>query len=442
MKPTLTPTNPTTVLPATSWRPLFTGDEAAGFQAVIQDIAVALAPGVPLGGYHNDGFSLSEGGPGLAVHYAFLHRLSGNELYRQYALDYLEEAFAAAGRLKMQPRFYSGLPGLGWAGQLVQTALGLDEDLVEEIDEPLVAWAENDPPAGDYDLIRGMSGLGCYFLARMPRPMAARGLGVVVRYLADQAQERDDGLAWFTPSQVLGSEYRGISPEGHFDIGLAHGAAGAVALLGRIAQAGIEVPLATETILRALTWIAGRERSEGSLRFPSWIDPLEKQPRPSRLAWCYGDLGVAVGMFDAARRIGRADWQEQALVVARRAADVHGDGAKVLDAGICHGAAGAAHIFNRFHQATREPVFAAAARRWYRRTLELREVGQGFAGFRAFFPHVNPDEPWMPRPGLLTGAAGIGLALAAAVTDREPVWDRFLLTDIEPAPEPNTGETS
>jgi lantibiotic biosynthesis protein len=34
---------------------------------------------------------------------------------------------------------------------------------------------------------------------------------------------------------------------------------------------------------------------------------------------------------------------------------------------------------------------------------------------------------WTGDPGFLTGAAGIGLALLAAVSPVEPEWDRLLL---------------
>jgi hypothetical protein len=34
---------------------------------------------------------------------------------------------------------------------------------------------------------------------------------------------------------------------------------------------------------------------------------------------------------------------------------------------------------------------------------------------------------WDADPGLLTGAAGIALALDAATSNREPEWDRFML---------------
>jgi len=72
----------------------------------------------------------------------------------------------------------------------------------------------------------------------------------------------------------------------------------------------------------------------------------------------------------------------------------------VVGAGFCHGAIGLAHIFNRLYQANGEPVFREAARRW--------------------FGHVLDESQ-------LEGAAGIGLALLAAMTPLEPRWDRLFL---------------
>lgn len=78
-----------------------------------------------------------------------------------------------------------------------------------------------------------------------------------------------------------------------------------------------------------------------------------------------------------------------------------------VDAGLCHGSAGLAHIFNRHWQATGERVFADAARRWFGRTL-------------ARIDHVSGG-------GFLSGRAGVALALLHAASAREPTWDRVLL---------------
>jgi hypothetical protein len=79
----------------------------------------------------------------------------------------------------------------------------------------------------------------------------------------------------------------------------------------------------------------------------------------------------------------------------------------VVDASICHGSAGLAHIFNRLYQATGQSVFRSAAEEWLQHLVET----------------------WCPdaEPGLLTGAAGVGLVLLAASTPHEPRWDRLFL---------------
>ena len=95
---------------------------------------------------------------------------------------------------------------------------------------------------------------------------------------------------------------------------------------------------------------------------------------------------------------------------------------------LCHGAAGVAHLFNRMFQATGEAWLAQAARRWFAQVFQLQHSGSGIAGYQS---HVDSDATpggsWRTEPGLLTGTAGLALALLAAATEIEPEWDRALL---------------
>src|SRR5262249_51780261 len=125
-------------------------------------------------------------------------------------------------------------------------------------------------------------------------------------------------------------------------------------------------------------------------------------------------------------------WERAALAVALRSAARPPDQAGVRDAGLCHGAAGVGHLFNRMYQATGEPRLAEAARFWFRRALGLRQPDRGIAGFAAFMPEHDGQERWVDEPGLLTGAAGVALALLAACTPVEPAWDCVLLVSIPP----------
>jgi hypothetical protein len=146
------------------------------------------------------------------------------------------------------------------------------------------------------------------------------------------------------------------------------------------------------------------------------------EPSPSRSAWCYGDPGIAATLLVAARGAGRPDWEREAVALARQAADRPPAQTRVCDAGLCHGAAGLGHIFNRITQFTRDDRLAAAARHWFTRALDMRQPASGIAGFAALRSGEDGTESWVAERGILTGAAGVGLALLAAVTSFEPAW--------------------
>jgi hypothetical protein len=57
----------------------------------------------------------------------------------------------------------------------------------------------------------------------------------------------------------------------------------------------------------------------------------------------------------------------------------------------------------------------------------MRRPGQGIGGFESAEAGASSPERWSEETGFLTGAAGIGLMLLAALTPVEPEWDRVLL---------------
>jgi hypothetical protein len=132
---------------------------------------------------------------------------------------------------------------------------------------------------------------------------------------------------------------------------------------------------------------------------------------------------VAAALLLAARDAGEPAWAAAATGLAVRAAARPPDQTGVVDAGLCHGSAGLAHLFNRMYQMTAEQALADAARFWVERTLELCSAaapGQGAA-------LADAARSACKGPGLLEGTAGVALALEAAGTAVEPVWDQMLL---------------
>jgi hypothetical protein len=162
-------------------------------------------------------------------------------------------------------------------------------------------------------------------------------------------------------------------------------------------------------------------------RYQAWLPVKEPRTQP-RVAWCYGDLGVAVALMSAASATGRDDWRAHALELAHGMAARPFEASAVIDAGLCHGAAGVAHLFNRLSQATGDAELARAAATWFDRTLAMRSA-QPIAGFPRGMP-VDGVMTWEPAPDLLTGATGVALALHAAISPIEPAWDQLLLADL------------
>src|SRR5262249_44490456 len=257
----------------------------------------------------------------------------------------------------------------------------------------------------------------------------------VIDHLAQTAERRPDGIAWPSLSEWLPPEVRDRWPARCYNLGLAHGIPGAIALLGRACAAGVAPDRARPLLEGAARWLMVRRAMVGTDGFPAAVG-TEPWPVPARLAWCYGDPGVAAALLLAARCAREPAWERAALAVARRAAERPPDAAEVVDAGLCHGSAGLGHLFNRMFQASGDTRLREAADFGFRRTLEMQQPGRGVAGFAAWVDGPNGIPAWTDEPGFLTGAAGIALALLGASTTIEPAWDRALLVSLAPLAAP------
>jgi hypothetical protein len=387
-----------------------------------------------------DRVSLADGYPGLAVLFGYLAKARPGRGHEATTLRFLGEAITAASQAPLQASLYAGLAGVGWAAENLRQQFPqiVAEEINEEVDEGLREHLDTPQWTGDYDLIFGLVGLGVYALERLPAPAAIAILEQVIDHLAATAERRPDGITWWTDPAWLPADLRPRTPRGYYNLGLAHGVPGVIALLGVACAAGVGVATARPLLDGAVRWLLAQQEPDGT-GFRYCIQPGVSPPRPPRLAWCYGDPGVAAAVLLAARCVSEAGWEREARTIGLRAAARPSDQAGVQDAGLCHGAAGLGHLFNRLYQATGEPRLAEAARFWFRRTLELRCEDRGIAGFAAFSP--EREEPWLDEPGLLTGAAGVALALLAAATPIEPAWDRMLLVSISQGnPRPMRGD--
>ena len=341
----------------------------------------------------------------------------------------------------MNRSLFGGFTGIAWSvAHLRAWLLDPDDDSTKPIDGILQKSLSRKSWRGSYDLVSGLIGFGIYALEQLPRPLAIECLKQVIDRLDEIAERGPEGITWFTPADVLPDTQREMHPKGYYDLGLAHGVPGVIAFLGRVCSLNVDgAAMLAKTQAKAqslldgaVPWLlAQKMTSRTSSVFP-YFSGSGVRPTPSRVAWCYGDLGIAAALLTAAVCGNKAKWREEALRLARNVARRPASDYGIRDCGLCHGAAGVGHLFNRLFQGTGDPLFKEAALSWFRRTLRMRRASQGIAGFLAI--EVGPNGRWRPtaKIGLLEGATGVALGLLAAATNVEPSWDRMMVVSVPP----------
>lgn len=395
----------------------------AGADRALADIAEALRrPPPPIDGDRDALTGLFVREPGFALYYAYLDRVLPRAPYRRLADRFLARAIACVPRMSHKPFFSHGFSGTAWAVEhLSGWIVPRDPTANDEVDAALLHLVEEAPGLAS-TMQYGLVGFGVYAVERLPHRAGRRLLERVVARLAREALPARGGLRWRDRT------YWHVRP-GADDLGddvsfpgVFGGVAGVAGLMGAAIHHRVAVREARRALEGALTWLWAVR--EGGL-FPA----------REQLAWSAGSLGIAAVSHAAARAAGWPRWQARALSLARRLARGEGARARVRDATLGRGAAGAAHMFHRLYRASGEDVFADAARTWIRRLIARRRPGAGMAGYRM---HIGawerrflgrPDHPvgWIGLPGLLNGIAGIGLVLLSEVRGERPSWDRALL---------------
>jgi hypothetical protein len=200
------------------------------------------------------------------------------------------------------------------------------------------------------------------------------------------------------------------------DIGVAHGNAGLVSYLASAAASGLDCADRARSILDdALAWLVKQRVDVDGAVFPQSV---EHRYVPSRSAWCYGDPGVSLALSVAATVTGSAAVADLARETAAAVLARSPERARIVDACLCHGAAGLCWFARRASDDFGLETDGFAAH-W------LAEISrQRSAGPLRYLSHegMRRDESF------LEGDLGVALALLHLGTGVRPRWEERMVT--------------
>lgn len=419
-----------------TWQPLFLGSARDEIAAVVRELGTAVLA-IPratdstarVPGLVEDGrtYDLADGSAGVAAFLVVLGNALRSRDLKNRACELLQAGLTSINGSPLGGLHY-GLAGVGWALALIQReqTSAVDEETLIEIDQVLLDLVERDRTNGMFDLTSGYAGVLAYALERLPSSTGRR-LAIVTAAALHACSGAMAGVgAWRTTKAWVRPNFLAVAPEGYFDLGVAYGNAGACAALAKAVRADVAPAGARARVEAVARWILEQRVDTPLAAFPWWTEGAIQYC--GFHAWCYGDPGVAAALFTAADAVGDSVCMAEAVSAVQQAAARSIREHLIQDATLQHGAAGVAHIYNRFYQRTGDRFLRDAAASWIRETLRWRQPGSGIGGYRGIrFEGTATTERWKNARGFLTGAAGVGLVLLGAIGDDEPVWDSVLM---------------
>ncbi|MCL2289185.1 MAG: lanthionine synthetase C family protein, partial [Bacteroidetes bacterium] len=324
-----------------------------------------------------------------------------------------------------------GLAGMGWLYEYLsqRKVMNIDTNLLlEDVDICLAKALKNFMIENNYDFLHGGVGLALYFTKRVTKKKEL--ISVLNQFVEDlehvSIKQEDGAIKWLS---VLNKRLNTYG----YNISLSHGMSGIVAILSKLYKIEGINKQKTETLLRGVVqYILAQEIDKDKYGSYFTYNALENTSDivKSRLAWCYGDLGIASVLYLAGKTLEEDFWINKALEILIFAATKRRnlEDNFVNDACLCHGTAGIGHIFYRMWWNTKLPEFKKAADYWFQETLKMATFKDGAAGFKAFEMQFSDGKPtWVNKYEFLEGIAGIGLALLTYYYEMDPAWDECLL---------------
>ncbi|GGC05434.1 lanthionine synthetase LanC family protein [Dyadobacter sediminis] len=261
--------------------------------------------------------------------------------------------------------------------------------------------------------VNGALGYGLYFLHRCQynREKAEPAITELINGIMNSAIRTSKGCFWNSR----------LNPKKENTyLSMPHGSAAILLFMAR----AVEMNLFPASRLQEIAHetISYMEAHSVQNEYYQFID-IVQDPHKSRLALCYGDLGIGYTLLRAGNAFKNKEWSRKGHAVLqscsmRRSESTTG----VQDASILFGATGLALAFDHISQLMNDTMFKETAGFWYSEILRLDGSADGYAGYKAAY------NQWHSHTNLAfsEGIIGIGCGLIKGLHSSKVNFDELI----------------
>ncbi|WP_018616400.1 lanthionine synthetase C family protein [Segetibacter koreensis] len=378
---------------------------------------------------HNVG--LLSGKAGITLLFAYLSKVFPREEYGQITMDYLDELADCLANDGLHYNMSWGVAGIAFVFQHLRNMglLDADDDLnLSQLDSFIDCGLDYDFKSGNWDPLHGIVGLGIYFLERNKETGEKKYLEKVVDLLADMSVPIGNHWVWITPA------YKNYHKD-NFNFGMAHGMPGVISFLAQVHRLGIRQGQIETILMSCIPFLLQYEIIDDPVYcFPGSVEVGRRwdSRTETRLAWCYGDLGMANALIHSGRALENDKWKNKGIEIALKTTLRTFKNSSCSDAPFCHGSTGIIHQYHQLYKLTKHDAFESATQRWLDITMnQFYKPGEYVGGYySALFKEEKKGFELTSQYGLLDGSAGIALVYLSYFFNINPDWDLIFLTNV------------
>lgn len=367
---------------------------------------------------------------------ATYYRYSKIKTHKEKALQLLSQLTKSFSDKKFHNGFLEGFEGIFWTIEYLKKCKIIEEDgLLDDLMPYFLESLDIDLLVNNYDTYHGSINKLNYLIAsnKITEEETNRLVNKFINTLYKNRIENEIGIYWY---DILSEKNEKI-----INLGIPHGLPGLLIFLVRLKEMNFKhtkLEMLIQGILKTI--FNSKNKKQQKYHFPERYDlgcTNKTSHIFSRLAYCYGDLGIVYAILYTSKVLNKPKLKEEISstievlknrLITESKMNVFED-YLFLDTAFCHGLSGIVYMFSKINELIEDAVFEKRLEYWKNELLFNLEK-QLVISPPIYYPDYMQEDKeryTLDEQSILAGYSGTGLVLLSLAYNKYDWSDFFML---------------